>query len=49
MGGLRGTPIYNETFPIGSEAYIRLESRYGAESNGGTSGNQTAIGKPCKI
>ncbi|PIF32360.1 hypothetical protein CLU81_2888 [Flavobacterium sp. 9] len=48
-GGLRGTPIYNETFAVGSEDYKRIEARYAAESNGGTSGNQTAIGKPCKI
>ncbi|RKR09938.1 hypothetical protein C8C83_1599 [Flavobacterium sp. 90] len=48
-GGLRGTPIYDETFPVGSEDYKRIEDRYAAESNGGTSGNQTAIGKPCKI
>jgi hypothetical protein len=48
-GGLRGTPIYNETFPEGSADAIRIKARYGAESNGGTSGNQTAIGKPCKI
>jgi hypothetical protein len=48
-GGLRGTPIYDETFPVGSENYKRIEARYAAESNGGTTGNQTAIGKPCKI
>lgn len=46
-GGLRGTPIYNQTFPVGSEAHNRIEARYAAESNGGTSGNQTAIGTPC--
>ncbi|WP_196216476.1 hypothetical protein [Flavobacterium sp. LC2016-01] len=46
-GGLRGTPIYNQTFPAGSADYNRIEARYAAESNGGTSGNQTAIGTPC--
>lgn len=46
-GGLRGTPIYNQNFPVGSENYNRIEGRYAAESNGGTSGNQTAIGTPC--
>ncbi|MBS7252994.1 hypothetical protein [Flavobacterium branchiicola] len=48
-GGLRGTPIYDQTFPVGSADYNRIEARYAAESNGGTSGSQTAIGKPCKI
>jgi len=47
-GGLRGTAIYNETFSKGSEDYKRIEARYAAESNNGTSGNQKAIGKPCK-
>lgn len=46
-GGLRGTPVYNQIFPVGTNDYIRIEARYAAESNGGTTGNQTAIGTPC--
>lgn len=51
-GGLSGTPIFNETYPLGSAENTRILNRYRAESSGhaveqGTSNQQTPVGKPC--
>lgn len=52
-GGLRHAPIYDKVFLNKPDDRLRIENRYGCESNGGTSGSgttspQTAIGNPCK-
>lgn len=53
-GGLTDTPIYNTTFPAGSDARKRVENRFyceqlGREKGAGTPNAQTPIGKPCSI
>lgn len=52
-GGLKDTPIYNSTFPVGSAERQRIENRYACEQVGhpvgyGTSQQQNTIGKPCQ-
>jgi hypothetical protein len=46
-GGLQRAPIFAKKFPVGSEDYIRILARYGAESTGRTVNGQTVVGNPC--
>lgn len=51
-GGLMDAPIFEETFPPGTDNYIRIKNRYRCESSGhsveeGTSNEQKLAGKPC--
>jgi hypothetical protein len=51
-GGLSAAPIFDKTFPPGSDESNRILNRYKAESSGhavgqGTPNVQTPVGKPC--
>jgi hypothetical protein len=46
-GGLIGTPIFDKTFPAGSDNEIRIRNTYAAEQIGKSVNNQNPAGKPC--
>jgi hypothetical protein len=50
--GLSAAPIFDKTYPPGSDESIRIKNRYAAEAVGFTVGSgtpqaQTPVGKPC--
>lgn len=51
-GGLKGTPVFEEKFPLGTPERLRIDNRYATEQSGNPVGYssgqlQSAVGKPC--